>query len=197
MRNISKIIHSMKTTLHFLLFILIATFSETQAQKSDSTGTTPMMKRKSQIFIAEIKTDAGIQKGILYQIDSSGIVILDSLYQRVSISLKSIKFIRINRSNSEWYGFKVGTIVGAAYIGFILTIVATTFSSLTFTFRAVLALSGFVGTTGLLFALFSKNVPNMYVDMVSEGEYFKKFNKLRSKSQRFLIEKYPNRVVLR
>jgi hypothetical protein len=185
----------MKTSFQFLLFILLFTFSETQAQKSDSTGTTPIMKRKSQIFMAEIKTDAGTQKGILYEADSSGIVILDSLYQQVSIPLKSIKFIRINRSNSEWYGFKIGVIVGATYIGFITTWAVLLFSQIVVSANMILALSGLVAVNGLLFALLSKNVPNMYVDAVSPVEYFKKLRRLRVKSQRFLIEKYPNRVV--
>jgi hypothetical protein len=189
----------MKTTFHFLLFVLIFTFSEAQAQKSDSTGNTPVMKRKSRIFIAEIKTDLGTQKGILYEADSSGIVILDSLYQRVSIPLKSIKFIRINRSNSGWHGFKVGVIVGAAYIGLITILVVSAFPPTNMSsgssLKIFLAFSGFAITNGLLFALISKNVPNMYVDVVSEAEYFKKLKKLRTKSQEFLIKKYPDRVV--
>jgi hypothetical protein len=186
----------MKTSFQFLLFLLIFTFSDANAQKSDSTGTTPIMKRKSQIFMAEIKTDAGTQKGILYEADSSGIVILDSLYQRVSIPLNSIKFIRVNRSNSEWYGFKIGVIVGATYIGLITTWAVLTFSQVTVNAGMILALSGLVTINGLLFALLSKNVPNMYVDVVSTDEYFKELKRLRAKSQRFLIEKYPNRVVL-
>jgi hypothetical protein len=192
----------MKTSFQFLLFLLIFTFSETQAQKSDSTGTTPVMKRKSQIFMAEIKTDAGTQKGILYEADSSGIVILDSLYQRVSIPLNSIKFIRINRSNSGWHGFKVGVIVGAAYIGLVATLIVPAFQPTNMSTASIsglgifLTFSGLATANGLLFALLSKNVPNMYVDALSPDEYFKKLKKLRSKSQQFLVEKYPNRVVL-
>jgi hypothetical protein len=193
----------MKTSFQFLLFLLLLTFSDAKAQKSDSTGTTPIMKRKSQIFMAEIKTDAGTQKGILYEADSSGIVILDSLYQQVSIPLKSIKFIRINRSNSGWHGFKVGIIVGAAYIGLVTVMVASAFPQTNMSSGSssglgiLLPFSVLTTANGLLFALLSKNVPNMYVDALSPDEYFKKLKRLRAKSQRFLIEKYPNRVVLR
>jgi hypothetical protein len=96
----------MKTIFQFLIIILLFTFSEANAQKNDSTGTTLLMKRNSKIFIAEIETKIGIQKGILYEADSSGIVILDSMYQRVSITLQEMKSLKIYRSNAGLNGAK-------------------------------------------------------------------------------------------
>lgn len=201
MRNISKIIHSMKTTLHFLLFILIATFSETQAQKSDSTGTTPMMKRKSQIFIAEIKTDAGIQKGILYQIDSSGIVILDSLYQRVKVSLIAMKSLKIYRSNAGLYGALIGFIIPMIPSTALGTVFFISSGTIANGFTAGILLIGLAAGTvsAILFAVINSSIPHTTISNTEEFSeiYYERLRYFKLKTQQSLIQRHPNRVILR
>ena len=95
----------MKNLLRFLLILFLFSISEIQAQQSDSLQ---LMKKKSKRFIATIETTDGLKKGLLYEVDSSQIIILDSLYHRIEIPISSINSLVIRRANNIWYGGKVG-----------------------------------------------------------------------------------------
>jgi hypothetical protein len=190
----------MKTSFQFLLFILLFTFSETQAQKSDSTGTTPIMKRKSQIFMAEIKTDAGTQKGILYEADSSGIVILDSMYQRVIVPLKEMKSLKIYRSNAGLNGAKIGFLIPmipSTVLGIVFFISSGTITN-GFT-EGILLIGLAAGTVcGILFAIINSSIPHTTIRSSTDfpEKYYKKLRYFILKTQQSLIKNHPRQVRL-
>ncbi len=194
----------MKLILSFLLITLVFTFSDTNAQKYDSTISTPLMKRQSKIFVARIQTQGGTQKGILYEADSSGIVILDSLYQRVRISLSEIKSLKIYRSNAVLYGAK---------IGFLIPTVPLTAIGLVFWISGNISLGGIDGLVffisypitgmiigvgvGIILAIANSIIPIININLVKHPDkYHRQLKYIKLKTQEVLIKKYPKKVRL-
>jgi hypothetical protein len=194
----------MKTIFQFLVIILLFTFSEANGQKKDSLIIPPLMKSKSQIFIAEIKTNVGTQKGILYEADSNKIVILDSLFQRIDISVLDIKLLIVRRMNAARFGFKSGFYT-FAIPSLILEVVwfAIGLAGSNAGFGAVLLvitpLAGlaFGLAFGGLMALASHYIPNKYINLERwEDEYLNQLKYIKAKTQKALIKKYPRKVRL-
>jgi hypothetical protein len=190
----------MKTIFQFLIIILLFTFSEANAQKNDSTGTTLLMKRNSKIFIAEIETKIGIQKGILYEADSSGIVILDSMYQRVSITLQEMKSLKIYRSNAGLNGAKIGFLIPmipSTALGIVFFISSGTITN-GFT-EGILLIGLAAGTVcGILFAIINSSIPHTTIRSSTDfpEKYYKKLRYFILKTQQSLIKNHPRQVRL-
>jgi hypothetical protein len=180
----------MKNSITFLLILMAFSFAEVKAQQGDSTVRLPLMKSKSQIFIAKIQTDLGIQKGILYDADEKTVTILDSAYQKVSIDVASIKSIELRRSNALWYGFRAGfsiteipvLLITSASSGYALVVlvVGTGFSL-------------FVGGTFLLLSA----IPSMSIDIENHEDYIDKLSPLRRHSQVYLLKKSAPKLRMR
>jgi hypothetical protein len=192
----------MKTILQFLIIILLFTFSKSNAQNTDSTGTTLLMKSRSQIYIAQIKTKLGTQEGILYEADSNGIVILDFLYQRVSINLSEIESLKVKNLRAGKRGFDAGfyplvtltlLIIGPQIIIYGLP-ASGSWAALGFaTFTLIGVGSGLL--IGGIFALLSSIIPKINIDLVKYPEkYHKQLKFIKIKTQEVLIEKYPKKV---
>jgi hypothetical protein len=190
----------MKTIFQFLIIILLFTFSEANAQKNDSTGTTLLMKRNSKIFIAEIETKIGIQKGILYEADSSGIVILDSLYQRIIVPLKEMKSLKIYRSNAGLNGAKIGFLIPmipSTALGIVFFISSGTITN-GFT-EGILLIGLAAGTVcGILFAIINSSIPHTTIRSSTDfpEKYYKKLRYFILKTQQSLIKNHPRQVRL-
>jgi hypothetical protein len=190
----------MKTIFQFLIIILLFTFSEANAQKNDSTGTTLLMKRNSKIFIAEIETKIGVQKGILYEADSSGIVILDSMYQRVSITLQEMKSLKIYRSNAGLNGAKIGFLIPmipSTALGIVFFISSGTITN-GFT-EGILLIGLAAGTVcGILFAIINSSIPHTTIRSSTDfpEKYYKKLRYFILKTQQSLIKNHPRQVRL-
>ena len=190
----------MKISFYYLLFILIITFSETKAQKSDSTGTTLLMKRKSQIFIAEIKTDVGTQKGILYEADSSKIVILDSLYQRVSIPLTEMKSLKIYRLNAGLQGALIGFLIPMIPSTALGTVFFISSGTIANGFTAGILLIGLAAGAvgGILFAVINSSIPHTTIRNTEDFSdiYYERLRYFKLKTQQNLIQRHPNKTRL-
>jgi hypothetical protein len=190
----------MKSISQFLIIILVFTFSEANAQKKDSTGTTLLMKRNSKIFIAEIETKIGIQKGILYEADSSGIVILDSLYQRIIVPLKEMKSLKIYRSNAGLNGAKIGFLIPmipSTALGIVFFISSGTITN-GFT-EGILLIGLAAGTVcGILFAIINSSIPHTTIRSSTDfpEKYYKKLRYFKLKTQKNLFKNYPRQVRL-
>jgi hypothetical protein len=172
----------MKNLITFLLFLIAFSFSELKAQQSDSTARLPLMKNKSKIFIAVIKTDVGTKKGILYDADERTVTILDSLYQKVSFPVTGIKSIELRRSNALWFGFRTVFLLTEAYT-LLLTLAASKYALSVFAAGTILAL--FAGGTFLLLSA----VPSMSIHVNTPQDYIKKLSPLYRHSQSYLLKK--------
>jgi hypothetical protein len=199
-----KTSNCMKNSITFLLFLIAFNFIELKAQQSDSTAREilPLMKSKSQIFIAEIETNFGTQIGILYEADSSGIVILDSLYKKIEISILDIKVLTIRRMNAAGFGFNTGfktflipTLIlevvwlaagaASAYLGGLLL------------FYTAVAGLGFGLAFGGLMALASHNIPNIKINTEQWGnEYHRQLMYITRKTQKHFVSRFPKKVRL-
>lgn len=194
----------MKNSITFLLLTLLFSFSEANAQQKDSTARLPLMKSKSHIFIAEIKTNIGTQKGILYEANSDKIVILDSLFQRTEIPVSSVKLLIIKRMNAAGFGFKSGfyTFVIPALILEVVWVVAGAAAPNAGFGVFLLIITPLAGLAfslafGGLMALASRNIPNKYVNLErGEDEYLNQLKYIKTKTQKVLIQKYPKQVRL-
>ena len=191
----------MKILKLLLLILFISQSSEIFAQKSD---TTTLMKRKSRIFIAEIETYSGTQNGILYEADSSEIVILNHLYQRVTIPLSEIKTLKIKSLVAGRRGFKAGfypfLTITALYVGIPIISsglpTAGSLSSLGLASMTALGLGSGLLIGGIL-AILSANIPAFNIDMVKYPEkYRKQLKYIKLKTQEDLIKKHPTKVRL-
>ena len=190
----------MKISFYFLLFIFILTFSEAHAQKSDSASTTLLMKRKSQIFMAEIETKLGIQKGILYEADSSGIVILDSLYQRVSISLNEMKSLKIYRSNAALLGAKIGFFIPFIPFNVLGIVFFVSSGTIANGFTAGLFFIGLAGgiICGISLAILNQLIPHTIIRNSTDFSetYQTKLRYFKLATQQNLIQRHPNKTRL-
>lgn len=194
----------MKTSLYFLIFLLIHSFSETNAQKSDSTFRLPLMKNKSQIFIAEIKSDVGVTKGILYEADSNKIVILDSLFHRIEVPISQVKLLIIRRQNAAGFGFKSGfyTFVIPSLILEVVWVAAGAAASGAGLAAFLLIITPLAGLAfglafGGLMALASHNIPNKYINLVRwQDEYLNQLKYIKTKTQKVITQKYLKQVRL-
>jgi hypothetical protein len=190
----------MKTIFQFLIIILLFTFSEANAQNNDSTGTTLLMKRNSKIFIAEIETKIGIQKGILYEADSSGIVILDSLYQRIIVPLKEMKSLKIYRSNAALHGAKVGFLIPAIPFTVIGVLIYTASGAASFPLASAFVISGLAGGViyGIIFAIINPLIPHTTIRSSTDfpEKYYRKLRYFKSKTQKNLFKSNPKQVRL-
>ena len=188
----------MKLLFSILLSFLILSFPETQAQRSDSTGTTLLMKRKSKVFIAEVETKLGIQKGILYEADSSRIVILDTLYQRFIIPINEMKSLKIYRSNSELYGAKIGFLIPSIPFTAIGILFFVSSGTITNGFTTAFLVSGLAGGVifGLLLAIINPLIPHTNIKNTANfsEEYHKQLRYLKLKTQQNIIQRHPNKV---
>ena len=192
----------MKNSIIFLFIIFIFSFVDTQAQKSDSLVKTPLMKSKSQIYIAQIKTKLGTQEGILYEADSNGIVILDFFYQRVSINLSEIETLKVKNLKAGKRGFDAGfypfvtltlLIIGPQIIIYGLPAAGSWAALGLATFTLIGVGSGLL--IGGIFALLSSIIPKINIDLVKYPEkYHKQLKFLKIKTQEVLIKKYPKKV---
>jgi hypothetical protein len=186
----------MKAKFKFFFIILLFSFLDVNAQLIDSTSRVPIMNKRSLIFIAEIETKIGVQKGILYKADSSEIMILDSLYQQVSIPIKTIVSFKLKRSNAEWFGFKAGIIFGFAIFEALPIAIALQFPTSHITISAILALTGVTLLNGLIFGIVSSIIPNIKINKNFSERYLKKMKRIQSKSQAFFIKRIPKKVRL-
>jgi hypothetical protein len=185
----------MKNLLRFLLILFLFSCSEMQAQQSDSLQ---LMKKKSKRFIATIETTDGLKKGLLYEVDSSQIVILDSLYHRIEIPISSINSLVIRRSNNIWHGMKVGfwmaeipaLIIGT---GFLISVFITVNPGILLTIALVVPLFAipFALVSGAILATFSGLIPTVNIDTFTKEEYLKRFRVINQKSQRNLLVEFP------
>lgn len=180
----------MKNLITFLLFLMAFSFSNVKAQQSDSTARLPLMKSKSQIFIAVIKTDVGTKKGILYDADEKTVTILDSLYQKVSFPVTGIKSIEVRRSNALWFGFRSAFLPIEAYT-LLLTIASSKYALAVFATGTILAL--FAGGTFLLLSA----VPSMSIHVNTPQDYIKKLSPLYRHSQAYLLKKNAPKLRMR
>jgi hypothetical protein len=185
----------MKNLLRFLLILFLFSCSEMQAQQSDSLQ---LMKKKSKRFIATIETTDGLKKGLLYEVDSSQIVILDSLYHRIEIPISSINSLVIRRSNNIWHGGKVGfwmAEIPALTISTIFLIVGIAAGELAFIapYTLIIAIYAipFALVSGVILATFSGLIPTVNVDTFTKEEYFKKLRIIHQKSQQNLLIEFP------
>jgi hypothetical protein len=192
----------MKNLITFLLFLMAFSFSNVKAQQSDSTARLPLMKSKSQIFIAEVKTNVGITKGILYKADSSGIVILDSLFKKIEISILDIKVLTIRRMNAAGFGFKSGlqTFLIPTLILEVVWLAARAASAylggLLLFYTAVAGL-GFGLAFGGLMAITSYNIPNIKINTEQWGnEYHRQLKYITRKTQKYFVSRFPRKVRL-
>jgi hypothetical protein len=171
----------MKNSITFLLIIFIFSFVDTQAQKNDSLVKPPLMKSKSQIFIAEIKTDEGVKKGILYDANEQEVIILDSAYQKMAIQVSGIKSIVLRRSNALWFGFRTVFLSTEAFT-LLLTLAASKYALSVFATGTIFAL--FAGGTFLLLSA----IPSMSIRVDTPQDYIEKLNPLHRHSQVYLIK---------
>ncbi len=182
----------MKITLNFLLILFLFSCSEVTGQRVDSLSKTFLRKNGTKIFIAIIETETGTKKGILYDSDSSKVVILDSLYQQVGVSLASIKTIKIKRLNSGNAGFVPGFYTGSAIVGILGTLVFLAFPPriVTFAFISMLtqvALGGGI-LLGFTFAIISSSIPTMFINVEHNNGYLKKLRFLKHRTLSYLIQ---------
>lgn len=194
----------MKTIFQFSIIILLFTFSKTNAQETDSSGTTLLMKSRSQIYIAQVKTKFGTQEGILYQADSSGIVILDFLYNRVNIDLSDIESLKIKNLRAGKRGFVAGfyplltitiLLIGPQIAIYGLPAAGTWGALGLATLTAVGIGSGLL--IGGIFAILSSNIPTINLNLVKYPEKFhKQLKYIKLKTQQVLIKKHPKKVRL-
>jgi hypothetical protein len=185
----------MKNLLRFLLILFLFSISEIQAQQSDSLQ---LMKKKSKRFIATIETTEGLKKGLLYDADSTQIVILDSLYHRIEITISSINSLVIRRANNIWHGGKVGfwmAEIPALTIGTIFLIggLTTANPGYLFLFAVVVPIYAipFALVSGVILATFSGLIPTVNIDTFTKEEYFKKLRVIHRKSQQNLLVEFP------
>jgi hypothetical protein len=184
----------MKTIFQFLIIILLFSLPEVNAQQSDSTAFIPITIKKSYIFLVEIKTDSSAKKGILYDADSSGIVILDSFYRKITVPLSKIKSIIVRRSNAGGYGFIKGFINGGIATGLVGTVYALGLSGLSGSFsvfNAVLGVGYFAILSGIafgfIFAIVSSSIPNLSFGVMSQKDYYRYLKRIQRKTQIFLM----------
>ncbi len=185
----------MKNFMRFLLILFLLCFSEIQAQESDSLQ---LMKKKSKRFIATIETTEGLKKGLLYDADSTQIVILDSLYHRIEVPISSINSLVIRRANNAWHGMKVGfwmAEIPALTIGTIFLIggLTTVNPGFLFVLAAIVPLYAlpFGLVSGAILAIFSRLIPTVNIDTFTQEEYFKHFRVIHQKSQIHLLYQFP------
>jgi hypothetical protein len=194
----------MKNSITLLLILITFSFSEVNAQQKDSSERLPLMKSKSQIFIAEVKTNVGITKGILFEADSSGIVILDSLYKKIEISILDIKMLTIRRMNAAGFGFKSGFQTFAFPALFLEAVwVAIGLAGPNAGLGAILLIItpmaglGFGLVFGGLMAIASHNIPNIKINTVKwENEYHRQLKYITRKTQKHFVSRFPNKVRL-
>ncbi len=179
----------MKNPIIFLLILMAFSFSEVKAQQSDSTAKMPVMPQKYQIFVAEVTTQAGLQKGIFYSADSNKIVILDSLYHSLSINISEIKTLILRRSNAIGFNFRIGFFATMGPWSVITFLLASDGY-----LKMASALWGALGI-GAVFSVFVGAVllagassPNMKIVMDKNvNKYYKKLRSLQERSQERLI----------
>jgi hypothetical protein len=184
----------MKNTTTFLLIIFIFSFVNTQAQKNDSLVIPPLMKSKSQIFNAKIRTDLGTKTGILYDADEKTVTILDSLYQKVRIDVTSIKSIVLRRSNAPWFGFRTGFIIAETPVIALSLAIASEVSGWGLLF--LVYGSGYALFIGGSFLLLSA-IPSMSIHIDTPQDYLEKLNSLHRHSQVYLIKKNAPKLRMR
>jgi hypothetical protein len=185
----------MKNLLRFLLILFLFSISEIQAQQSDSLQ---LMKRKSKRFIATIETTEGLKKGLLYEADSSQIVILDSLYHRIEVPISSINSLVIRRANAFDHGGKVGFLmleVPALAFSTLLIVIGLTTNDAAMAFVAAVFLPIYVFpfalVSGVFFAILSGQIPTIKFDAFTKHQYFKNLRVINQKSQRNLLKEFP------
>jgi hypothetical protein len=190
----------MKAILQFSIIILLFTFSKTNAQETDSLGTKPLMKSRNQIYIAEIETSLGTQKGILYKADSSEIVLLDSLYQQVHIYLYNMRALKIYRLNAALYGAKVGFLIPSIPFTAIGILIYTLSGSVSFPLGSAFLIAGLGGGIiyGILLAVINPLIPHTSIRNIEDFQekYYRKLRYIKLKTQEVLIKKHPKKVRL-
>jgi hypothetical protein len=193
----------MKLIIYFSFFLLCFV-SEIQAQRTDSTARIPLMKSKYLIFIAELNTSEGLKKGILYDADSSGIVILDSSNQLIRFFLSEIKSIKIKNSKAGLRGFNSGFYPITAMIMLIVLPqiiiyglpAAGTWEALglaTFTLGGIGA--GLI--LGGIFAILSASIPSSNIDLEKyPKKYLRQLKYIKLKTQQRFVKKLPKKIRL-
>jgi hypothetical protein len=194
----------MKNSIIFLFIFFIFSSVETLAQQSNNFEIPALMKNKSQIFIAEIKTDVGASKGILYDADSNKIVILDSLFQRIEIPISGVKLLIIRRMNAAGFGFKSGfyTFLIPSLILEVVWVAAGAAAPGAGLAALLLIITPLAGLAfglafGGLLALASHNIPNKYINLERwQDEYLNQLKYIKTKTQKVLVKKYLKQVRL-
>ncbi len=185
----------MKNSITFLLILITFSFTGVKAQQNDSTARLPLLKNKSQIFIAKIKTNLGTKKGILYDADEKTVTILDSANQKVSIDVTNIKSIVLRRSNAPWFGFRTG--FGIAKIPVMALALAIAVSDVP-GYALLILIYGFpyAAFVGGVFLLLSA-IPSMSIHIDTPQNYIEKLNPLHRHSQVYLLKKYAPKLRMR
>jgi hypothetical protein len=179
----------MKNPITFLFFLIILSFSELKAQQLDSTAKMPVMQQKYLIFVAEVTTQLGLQKGIFYSADSSKIVILDSLYRSITIPITDIQSLILKRSNALGFNFRIGFFATMGFWSTITFLLST--GGYIKTAGAVLGVLGVGAVISVLFGavlLAGATSPNMKI-MMDKGvkDYYRKLRSLQERSQERLV----------
>jgi hypothetical protein len=177
----------MRKSITISLCALIFCINNMHAQQVDSTKHLPVMKKKFQIFIAEIETELGKQKGIFYRADSNVVVILDSLFRPITIAVKEIKTLDLRRSNA--YGFSFGIGFGATVglsAGIAILVAADGLGKYALaSFLIGIPLALLVGGAAVLMA----TAPNIRIrNDLKETLYLRSLKYLRERSQENLLK---------
>jgi hypothetical protein len=189
----------MKNSIIFLFVLCFYSLSEVKAQSSDTLQNVRFMKSRSKQFIATIKTDQGIIKGLFYDSDTSGITILDSLFMKVFYPISTIKTLEISRANASWYGAKVAFLgtegVGVGLGTVILMLGAFTADGVAYiapyalipvVFAAPLAIGG-----AIIVAIINSSIPGVSILNFNKDSYKKKFDLITKRTQKSLIKRFP------
>jgi hypothetical protein len=189
----------MKTFIIIPLILCLFTFSEINAQSSDTLQNVRFMKSRSKQFIATIKIDQKIIKGLLYDSDTSGITILDTLFMKVFYPVSTIKTLEIRRANASWHGAKVAFLgtegVGVGLGTVILMLGAFTADGVAYiapyalipvVFAAPLAIGG-----AIIVAIINSSTPGVSILNFNKDSFKKKFDLISKRTQKHLIKKFP------
>ena len=186
----------MKKLIIFILMLLCVNISDIDAQQSDTLQSVRFMKRKSKQFIIKIKTNEGDVKGLLYSADSTGIMLLDSNYQKQFYAISEIKYLEIRRVNAFWYGLKLpflfleggalalvtpiilyGALVGEASSAVIFILIPL--------YVAPVAVIG-----SIVIATMSGIIPAIKIKNFNQEEYKKQFKYINYKTQEYLLKRH-------
>ncbi len=181
----------MKNLTKLTILFLLCSFSEITAQAIDTTQSILLMKRQSKSFIATIETDAGFKKGLLYAADSSGITILDSLFQKQFYAVSSIKSLKIKRVNAFEYGFVAPFLVfNALPVVILITIIASGSGQLGWGILGLTEIG--VVTLSLLFGVIAAATSYVNLQHLALENYYELLRRIKRTPQEYLLKHHPN-----